>query len=425
MATNLPGIDLRLAQETDLPQVIKLGQLAFSPLTSTSEIEQAWFSQGVHPVCGQRFIAVDNLTGLGVGAYAHLDLKIALEGQEFPAKGVASLAVAPERRGQRIAQFLVEQALEEWRSQQIPLSMLYPFQHGFYRKLGWAWTGRVHQYAIASYHLPIYPERFSMVPYDPTQHQQALKDAYHRSAMRHNGWLIRQEEWWQSRLKPQNGREIYCYVESGKLLGYLILQFAYPPGLPSALSVVVQEWVALNVDAYRGIIGFLSALRDQVQTVVWNTYPEDPFPHLLREQQRDPGIGRTSRAESLFGLTYRFGEIGGGFMWRLVDVATAFRLRPIKPGAPFILTFQISDPVLGEQTVTANFTAGRMHPVTQPVPAVIKTSIEHLTELFCGLRRATELVWTREIEFDGSDRALLQKLDTAWDCTPPFCWDSF
>jgi predicted acetyltransferase len=422
MTIELPGISLRSAQADDLEQIVNLDRLAFAPLRPNSEIQQDWYPQGLSLKGRQPFLAVDDLTGSSVGTYTRLDLQIFLEGQEFPARGLAGVAVAPERRGQRIAQWMLEQELIELKSQQIPLSMLYPFQHGFYRRMGWAWVGRVHQYTIATEHLPVYPERRNVVAFDPTQHTQLLQEAYQRSAQRHNGWLKRQAWHWQSRLKLRSGCEIFCYIEAGKLLGYLMLEYRHLEAIqPASLAIAVEEWVALNSDAYRGMIGFLATLRDQVPTLIWNTYPEDPFPHLLQEQRRDPSLRQFSY---FFGLTHRFGEIGGGFMWRLVDLATAFRLRPIRQGPPFALTFEVIDPVLGNQTITANFTAGRMHPVTQPVPMILKTSIEHLTELFCGLRRATELVWTREIEFEG-ERTLLHQLDAAWEATPPFCWESF
>lgn len=422
MAFDLPGITLRLAQPDDLTQIVNLERLAFAPMRSNAEIERDWFPKGINPPGRQQFLAVEDLTGLGVGVYTRLDLQLYLEGKEFPTAGIAGVAIAPEGRKQRIARFLLEHALINARDQQTPLMMLYPFQHGFYRQLGWAWVGRSHQYAVDCRYLPVYPERFGMIPYDEAQHQQAIQEAYQQSATRHNGWLKREADQWQARLKPEDGREIYCYVEEGKLLGYVIFKFDRPETpLFNTLAVVIQEWVALSADAYRGIIGFLAALQDQVTVVIWNTYPEDPFPHLLKEQQRYRVPGQTS---SLFGLAHRFGEMGGGFMWRLVDLETAFQLRPIQPGTSFSLTFKVDDPILGEQTRSMKFTSEQMLPLSRPASAVIKTSIEHLTAMFCGLRRSTELVWTREIEFEG-DRAILQKLDAAWQTTPPFCWDFF
>ncbi|MBW4521633.1 MAG: GNAT family N-acetyltransferase [Scytolyngbya sp. HA4215-MV1] len=422
MALDLPGITLRLAQTDDLPQIVNLERLAFAPLQSNTEIERDWFPQGLNPPGRRQFLAIEDLTRLGIGVYTQIDLALFIESQEFPTMGIAGVAVAPEGRKQRIARLLLEHALDHARTRQIPLIMLYPFQHGFYRQLGWAWVGRVHQYPVACRSLPLYPERFGIIPYDPEQHQSALQQIYQQSAARHNGWLKRQSSHWQSRLARNHGREIYCYVESGKLLGYVVFQFNFPETpLFQSLGLVVQEWVALTAEAYRGILGFLAALEDQVEVVVWNTYPEDPFPYLLKEQQRHRVAGQHS---PLYGLTHRFGEMGGGFMWRLADLTAAFQLRPIQSGSAFTLTFQIDDPILGEQTLTVNFAAGQMQIVKKVAPAILKTSIAHLTELFCGLRRSTELVWTREIEFEG-DRSLLQKLDIAWQSTPPFCWDFF
>src|SRR6476646_7553658 len=182
MTTNLTGITLRQAEETDLSQIANLDRLAFAPLRSLAEIERDWYSQGLNVPGRQHLLAVDDLTGQAVATYARLDLRVVLEGQGFDTAGVVGAAVAPERRGQRIARFMLEQGLQEWRSQQIPLAMLYPFQHGFYRQLGWAWVGRLHQYTVAAKHLPLYPERFGVVPYDPKYHQTALQEVYQRSA---------------------------------------------------------------------------------------------------------------------------------------------------------------------------------------------------------------------------------------------------
>jgi predicted acetyltransferase len=413
---------LKPAQADDLDLIVNLDRLSFAPQQLNTDIQKQWYPQGLNPPGRQQFLAIDSVTMMGVGTYTRLELPLFLEGQEFPATGVAGVAVAPERRGQGVARFLMEQEVVMLRSQQVPLVALYPFQHGFYRQLGWAWVERVHQYKVATVHLPTYPERFKMIPYQADIHQTAVQEAYLRSAQRHNGWLKRQAWQWESRFTPQSGREVFCYVDTGKVLGYVIVQYTQknlPP--QTTLGIEVQEWVALNGDAYRGIVGLLATLRDQVSVTIWNTYPEDPFPHLLKEQSAIPGLHTSS---SLWGIVHRFGEIGGGIMWRLVDLETAFRLRPVRQGASFLLTFEIKDPVLGDQVMTANFAAGRMHPVTQSGPAILRTSIEHLTELFCGLRRAAELVWTREAEFEG-DRTILQKLDAAWEATPPFCWEWF
>ncbi|MBD2021239.1 GNAT family N-acetyltransferase, partial [Leptolyngbya sp. FACHB-36] len=330
------NITLRLAQDEDLNHVARLDRLAFAPLRANADVIRDWYPQGLELPDRTQFLAVEATTNQAVGAYVQIDLELLLQQKRFPTLGLAGVAVAPERRGQRVARRMIEHALETGRSHQYPLAMLYPFQHGFYRKLGWAWVGRSHQYRVSTTHLPRYsePQSFAtagltgIFPYDATQ-QQALQTVYQTAAVQHNGWIQRREWLWDSLLKPKTGREIYTYVEAGALLGYVVLQFTQ---LPDRLAVVVREWVALTSTAYRSILGFLASLRDQVSTIVWNTFAEDPFPHLLSEQRRDPSL---SAAPFEFGLTHAFGEIGGGFMWRLVDVQRAFEQRPVQAIDPF------------------------------------------------------------------------------------------
>ncbi len=416
----LPGVTLRPAQEDDLSQIVNLDRLAFSPLSSNEEIERDWFHGAITLPDRQLFLAIEDATGQGVGSYAQIDFEIWFEGGSFPAMGLAAVAVAPHRRGQRVARLMLEHALEMAKAQHLPLMTLYPFQHGFYRKLGWAWVERTHQYRVSTRHIPAFQERANILPFNPSQ-QQVLQSVYEKAATRHNGWFQRRPWQWEDKLKTGNGREIYSYSEAGEVQGYLILQFAYLEPPYKLLVVVVQEWVALTASAYRGILGFLGSLRDQVSTVVWNTFPSDIFPHLLKEQRRDPALPSTSFE---FGITHRFGEIGGGFMWRLVDLERAFELRPIRSGEPFALAFQVTDPVFGERAIAAEFSNNHMTSLEQAPASTLKTSIEHLTELFFGVRRATDLFWMGEIEYEG-DPTLLQKLDTAWQATPPFCWDFF
>lgn len=414
----LPGITLRPAQESDLPQIVRLERLAFDPLRSAADLQQQWFGRGVNLPGRQLFLAEEEATGREAGCYTQLSLSLFFRGQEFPMLGIAGVAVAPEWRGQRIAQLLLEHAVHMGRQQKVPLSMLYPFQHGFYRKLGWAWVGQQHQYRVQTRHLPLSPERSQVVAYDADRHQAMLKQAYEQMARNRNGWLNRQEPRWQWRLQADPGRELFCYLEADRLLGYLILQYLQQD---AGMVIAVQEWVALTPAAYRGLLGFLAALRDQVAVVIWNTCPEDPFPYLLREQQQAPQVGQTS---SLFGLNHRFGQIAGSFMWRLIDLEAAFRLRSNQLTAPFQLTFQVADPILGNQTLPVQFADGQMQMAPSPTATVLHTSIDHLTELFCGLRRATDLVWTGEVTLEG-DPQLLTLLDQAWQTPPPFCWDFF
>ncbi len=127
----LSEITLRPAEDGDLPQIVNLDRLAFAPLSTNAEIEREWYGQGLALPNRSLFIAEQRATGLGIGSYAQLQLELCFEGQVFPAMGLSAVAVAPHARGQKLARLMVEHALAEGQAQQLPLMMLYPFQHGF------------------------------------------------------------------------------------------------------------------------------------------------------------------------------------------------------------------------------------------------------------------------------------------------------
>lgn len=409
----------RPTQESDRLQFINLARLAFTPQTSLVDAEQAVLEQPLNPPGRQGWV-VEDAEGQLVARYRYLDLNVFFENVCFPLAGVGGVAVAMEQRGKGVARWMLEQALTEFRDRQLPLSMLYPFQHGFYRHLGWAWVGQPHQFRVATHYLPSYPERANISAYHLSQASQ-LQAVYQQVASERNGWLQRDAWQWEEFFRVRGGRELYTYVEAGELLGYIVLEFKQPEWLSAQWAVVVQEWVAQTPSAYRGLLGFVASLRDQVAVVVWNTASNDPFPHLLREQRAYPGIANT---ESEFGLTHRFGEVGGGFMWRLVDWQRALTLRPIQPGAAFALGFQVRDPVFGEETASFVFADGQMQVAQTPATTSLRLTIEQLTQLFCGVRSPLDLHWTGELEVEG-DTSLVHNLALAWQARPPFCWDFF
>lgn len=413
-----PEISLRLAESHELSIVANLDRLAFAPHRSNLEVEQDWYGGGVQLPGRSLFLAADR-TGEPVGCYSQLDLALWFMGQKIPTLGIGGVAVALHRRGQGIARHLILHALQSAREQQIPLLMLYPFQHGFYRSLGWAWVGETRQYRVATQDLFRSEDRHHVVPFVLNTHQTGVQSAYRQGARRRNGWLDRRDWQWERFFKPAPGREIYCYSVAGEILGYIVGQFT----VGSQTTLAIHEWVALTPAAYRGLLGFLASLRDQVTTVVWNTDVSDPFAHTLQEQRCAP---HGPSQEFGFGLIEGLGAIGSGFMWRLGDLRRALTLRPIQPGQAFHLILQIQDSLEENQRICAYFADGQVQ-ILAAAPDSTPTvylSVEQLTLAWSGVRRITDLVELGTVEVTG-DRHCLSQLDAAWQAQAPFCWDFF
>jgi len=416
--SHFANLILRRAEESDRIPYKNLGRLAFAPTKTLTEMEESgdrpFVAEGRQP-----WVVVDQRGDLSA-RYYQFGFALYFAGVRYEMAGVGGVAVAPERRSQGVAQWMLTQALHQFREQEIPLSMLYPFRQSFYRKLGWARVGITHQYRVSSRWLPLDEKRSQIRAYQP-HYEKHFITLYEKVAVQHNGWLDRPVWWWQEFFKPKGGREMYGYWEGNTLHGYVVIEFAQLEPEKDQLAVIVREWVAQTPQAYRGVVGFLGSLRDQVTTIVWNTYPDDPFPHLLKEQERDPAL---TLPHFNFNYLRWFGITSGGFMWRLVNPREAIALRPIQPGAPFSLSFQLTDPVFGADQFTVEFANGKTQISSQSATTMVKISVEHLTQLFCGVRRSRQLHWTGELEIEGND-ALLDRLDTAWSAQPPFCWDAF
>ncbi len=409
----------RQAEERDRTAFLNLSRLAFMPQTPLAELEQHFATQPLNPPERVGWVVAD-ATGAIAARMQELQFQTWFLGVPFPLAGVAGVAVALERRGQGVARWMLEQGIREWRSRQMPLSMLYPFRHSFYRRLGWATVGHHQQFRVATQHLPLYPERQHIHAYQAAD-RAALEALYADVAPKHNGWLHRADGQWTEFLTVRGGREIYTYMDEGQLAGYVVLEFKQPPWSDRQWVVVVQEWVARSPAAYRGLVGFVGSLRDQIAIAVWNTDREDPFPHLVLEQRSAPP--RPS-PETEFGYLHQFGAIGGGFMWRLIDWQSALTLRPIQPGPAFALTLEVHDPVLGTETATIECADGQMQLSQKPAATTVQLSIDQLTTLFAAERSPVTMHWTSELAVTGPE-AVLQDWAIAWKTKPLFCWDFF
>ncbi|MBD2326840.1 GNAT family N-acetyltransferase [Alkalinema sp. FACHB-956] len=420
---NFP-FSLRLAEDADLPTIARLSRFAFVPTQSDQQVQEGWFSQGVQLPDRRRWVVTEAQTDRVVATYAELELQIACLGSVIPAIGLGGVAVAPECRGQSIAHWMLTQAIHQAQAQQVPLLMLYPFQHGFYRSLGWGWVGQVYQYPIAPQHLPKYPRSGTVQPITPRE-RPAVQALYQQVALQNNGWLLRSDLQWEAWFQPLPGQDFWGYWEGETLLGYVLLGVEQQAIYGTKAIAVVREWVAVNPAGYRGILAFLRSLRDQFSLLIWHTHSADPFPHLLQQQDRvlPQGHDRT-----LLRFSHRLGEIGSSFMWRLVDCQAALTSRPVQPTAPFSLALQVQDAILGNSQWWVDCADGRMTctPLRSraAAPAILTLSIEHLSVLFAGTRTVEDLLWTEEVQWQG-DRTILTHLTQAWQGPPPFCWDFF
>ena len=133
---NLPAeLNVRRARDNDLPEMARIHQASFPDIDFTFAERIAHFketprlSMEDHWVCERK--------GRIIGMFALYNFMMYLRGKAVPTGGIGRVAVAPEARRSKIAYWMMLRAIQIMEQNSIPLSILYPFQHGFYHHLGW------------------------------------------------------------------------------------------------------------------------------------------------------------------------------------------------------------------------------------------------------------------------------------------------
>jgi predicted acetyltransferase len=255
--------------------------------------------------------------------------------------------------------------------------------------MGWGIIGEEKQYTIAPGMLPLYPERRHVRwVRDP---DPATLDRIHRQALgRQKGlglsrplprwnWMIRQV------------RDAFLFGPPDAPQGYLLSRFRKraPEGdlLRYDLEVVEMDWT--TPEAMRGLLGFLSSQRDQVQEVLLQWPREGNLDSILPNPARQ-GIN------ALPGHLHPGPTVGHGIMVRLEDPAQAFRLRPYRGTEALALEVETRDPLRDDRVIAfkavlrGDEQSGSA--AVKPQPARLVTGLATLSSLWAGALRVEEAV---------------------------------
>lgn len=264
-------------------------------------------------------------------------LQTFIHGASIPLGGISGVACLPEHRRKGYVGRLLRHALALMREQGQPLSSLYTPHSSLYRRYGWMTASNAVSYRFTPKEIaPVSAVRPEGHSYRITDKEwPKIADVYKRFAAHRNGYLDRDERWW----KEATFRRIYDSKRKlsdvavwangqGQPSGYLVYHSdsQQPPDAPSIDKIYVEELIALDTDAYSGLLRYLLA-HDVASRVTWFGTVDEPLSLLVEEPDR---IKR---------------EIMDGFMLRLVDLEKAFAVRPAAPTAPEgAFTVHISDP---------------------------------------------------------------------------------
>jgi predicted acetyltransferase len=257
----------------------------------------------------------------------------------------------------------------------------------FYRKFGFGSCEAVDILRVAPSHIPDSPHRLAVRSYDASKDFSELARVYDEARARNVrgvGALKRDAYWWQKRVL-RNNPDVVVFQANGKpISGYAIYGVPSQPAFPSQ-ECRVQELIATDADAYRGLLGFFRALGEQYRVV------DLPLP---RSQSRSFVLDHGSLSSDPL-QRESIGFLHTENMARLIDVPKALALHPLptRRSVRGDVGLDVHDPLENKSnSFDVTFDANAIAKLGSASKERLQLGTDRLAQIYFGAARATDLL---------------------------------
>ncbi len=241
-------------------------------------------------------------------------------GESLPMAGIAAVGVAPEYRGQGVANRLLKQTIQELYRQQIPISALYPATQIPYRQVGYEQGGSYCKWKLPTASIQLRERDLTLERIEISDRR--IADIYRQQSRLNNGNLERNRAIWESVLEPPKEGTLYAY-----LIGSPDRPEGYITFTQEKKQIEIADWALLSAAAAKRVWTFQGDHRSQIEEVTWWGSPVNPFLLLLPEQSA-------------------IVEKQENWMLRVIDLATALTKRGYPPELSAELHLEVRDELL-------------------------------------------------------------------------------
>ena len=247
-------------------------------------------------------------------------LEVWVGGRPVPAGGIASVGVAPEARGRRIASRLLSHLHDVSSARGDAITVLYPFRQGFYLGHGYAPVTPSRRLAFAPRAIPrgwaLPPSDLVVRSIEGTD-REGVERAYLRAAARATGWITRPPRLWDARLLDER-RRWFVATRGSSVVGYVSWALSQAAA-HGEIVLTVLDLVADDDEARRALLGLVGAQRDQVHRVELEVDQNDPLDRAL--------VDADERTYGTPAVEHALGVVAAGPLVRMADATRALLAR--------------------------------------------------------------------------------------------------
>ncbi len=324
-------------------------------------------------------------------------------GVAYPISAIAGVAVRDVDRRRGFASELMRSTVQADLAASRPYSVLFPFQHGFYRRLGYASVGLTHYWHIPVAQLPDDPPLRRSVRRVTEADRPALANLYSQWLRAGGSGLERSDAQWAQRWMRTDER--WVVFDDGQMRGYLCYR-------PAQSALEVLELVGLSPAAERGLWAFLALQVEQRSAVTYLAPVDEPLWAILREPAMVEATNRGFIITDVAALTM-------SFMARVVDVPTAFAARVLPADVKGRFSLELRDPVLAPsgQTFAVELADGQARATPGQAQPDARCDVVTLSQILCGALSARQAERYGLLE---APPATVELWERAFPLGPPF-----
>lgn len=372
-----------------------------------------------------------------VAVCGHHDFSLRIRGRDREAAGLSAVASPPEHRRRGHIERLLRESLTEYRDDGVCFSVLWPFEHPFYRRYGWATVNRYRWVKTPPEQLAFAAEgsadrtgddgdggeagRFRRLDADD---HGAAADLLAATAERYDFTMARTEAWWRERTLRgwKTDPYVYGFERGGDLRA--LLSYTFEERDDDGRTMVVSDAAVADPAAWDHVFRFCRDHDSQVGRVRLRL----PADVSLLDRVDDP------RAVTE--------EVRAGPMFRLVDAPAALTALTPDPDLETAFTLTVEDPLVdwhdrpvrvdvadGEvdaERVGAAGESGSAGGASDSAAADVTAGIGALSQLYAGYRDADDLRAHADLDVaDDAPDGLAAALDALFPPRQTFLREGF
>lgn len=316
---------------------------------------------------------------------------IFMNGHEWKMGGIAGVAAYPEYRRNGYVKRLIIDALKRMKEESQIVSLLHPFDIGFYRKFGWEVFTENKKILIEKKDLKFLLNQPGAIKrFTKESHHPDIESVYAEFSKKYMGMLVRDTMWWKNNIYDDGQIAVY-YNENNEAMGYIVYEV-------KERKLDVQELVPLNHGARIGLWNFICQHDSMVESVSILTSNHEGLPFIVQQPKLKMEVtpyfmGRIVDAEQCL-QRYQFNAITKKVFLHLEDDYATWNNG----------SYLISN---GEVKVYKEKTGSNC---TQPPQRGVRLDINSLTAIVFGYKRPSELFELGCIKGHEAEIAVLEEL---------------